>query len=294
MVQLFANALSDAGLYVLLAIGFGLILTGTRIFHIAHGATITVGGYACYTISVSAGLPVYVGAAGSVLAGMLLGLVINRVVYMPLVRGRRGGPASSFVLIVSSLGAYLVISHGISLIYGTDTKVLRPGPDWTVRLAGVRVTVIQLCNMLIATATLVGLWFVLIRTRLGRLIRALADDPELVAVLGYDVAGLRAVIFGLASGLAGLAGAFTALDSGLEPASGFAAVLVAAVCCILGGVGRLLAPALGALILGVLTNLVAWYIGANWQNAAIFLLLMMTLLVRPQGILARRRRLEEQ
>jgi branched-chain amino acid transport system permease protein len=84
-----------------------------------------------------------------------------------------------------------------------------------------------------------------------------------------------------------------ALASGTDPNAGFPIVLTATVACIIGGIGRFLAPALGALILGLLESLTIWYLSAKWSNAAIFLLLIVFILLRPEGIMATRRRLTE-
>jgi len=135
--------------------------------------------------------------------------------------------------------------------------------------------------------------FILRTTKLGRLIRALSDNPILVTVLGADVRRLRIWIFGLGSLLAGVASCLTALDVGMDPHIGMSAFLMAAVSMIVGGIGNFEGAALGAFLLGIVQSLLVWKISARWTEALAFLILVLFLLFRPEGLVGKRRRLEE-
>jgi branched-chain amino acid transport system permease protein len=130
-------------------------------------------------------------------------------------------------------------------------------------------------------------------TSLGKVSRSVADDAVLASVLGVDVGRVRYVALGLGSLLAAIGAILVALDIGLDPQIGFSVVLVAAVSCIIGGLHRLLAPALGGFLLGITQGIVGWRISAKWESAVTFAILIVFLLFRPQGLLGLQRRIAE-
>jgi branched-chain amino acid transport system permease protein len=130
-------------------------------------------------------------------------------------------------------------------------------------------------------------------TKWGRLIQALADNPQLVSVIGMDVRKIRLLIFALGSVLAGFAACLVALDVGMDPRLGMNILLIAAVAVIIGGVKVFEGALVGAFLVGILQSLVIWQVSAKWEHAVTFVLLIVFLLTRPEGILGERRRLEE-
>jgi branched-subunit amino acid ABC-type transport system permease component len=131
------------------------------------------------------------------------------------------------------------------------------------------------------------------KTRLGRMVRAVRDNPELVAAMGFNPRRVRWLIFSLGSGFAAVAAVLTSLDLGLNPHVGMNALLTAAVAVILGGIGRFRGAAVGALILGVLHSVVIWWVSAKWVDAVAFVALIGFLIYRTEGVFARSRRVEE-
>ena len=154
-------------------------------------------------------------------------------------------------------------------------------------------TQVQLAQVLVALTVIGSYWFFLSRSSLGKLCRAVADDSTLASVLGVKVNRTRFVAFAIGSGLAAVGAVLVALDVGVDPNVGFPAVLVAAVACIIGGLRRFIAPALGGLLLGLIQSLVVWRTSAKWESAVTFAILIVFLLFRPQGLLQTERRTEE-
>jgi branched-chain amino acid transport system permease protein len=294
MVQFIANGICNAAVYSLVAIGFGLIFYATKTFHIAHGGIYTFAGFICYAVLIPLGWPLSLAIIIGIVAGTVLGLLIEVAVYYPLVNPRKNRNASPAILMISSLGAYIIVVNIIAIWAGNDTKVLRPGVEMTINLWGAILTQVQVAQILIATIGIISLATVLRFTHLGRTIRALADDAELISTLGYNIRALRLAVFAVGSSFAGVGSILTALDVGIDPQVGFHAVLVAAVATIIGGFGRLLAPAFGALILGLLQSIVIWQTSQKWSSAVVFAVLVLVLLFRPQGLLASKKRLEEE
>lgn len=273
----------------MLALGFGFIYYSTGIFHVALGAAYALAAYTVYALYAVAGVGLIVSIAGGLAAAAILGVICDSVVYGPLLR--KG--ASPTVVLISSLGVYLAVVNGIALVAGTDPKVLRPTVERSHRLGPVIVSDVQLAEALVGAVGMAAHLLLLNRTSFGLRCRALADDPDLLSVLGVDQDRLRRWIFAWGSTLAAIGAVMIALDVGIDPEAGMPAVIAASVACIVGGRGRFLAPAVGALVLAVLQALVVWRTSARWQSAVTFVLLIGFLLIRPRGLFGRTERLEE-
>lgn len=287
--QLLANGLISGALYAILAVSFAFIYNTTRILHIAHGAVYVAGAYVCYFFVREVGLSIWSAVGLAVGASVLLGAIMELLIYAPL--SRRGG--STLVALLSSLGLYVALVNTIALVFGNETKVIRPGADQTYDLGALTFTRIQLAHVLIAAVLLPGLLLLVRHATCGKLIRAVRDDATLASVLGINVRAVRVGVFCLGSGLAGLAGVLASLDVGMDPHVGMPALLAAAVGMIVGGVGTFEGPVLGGLLLGLLHSLAVWVLSAQWTDALTFMVLILVLLFRPYGIMGRRMRVEE-
>ena len=289
VLQLLANGIVTGCVYALITLGLALVYNTTRIFHIAHGIVYTFSAYMFYTFARGLELNLFLSFLLGVISAVILGAAIEALLYWPFFR--RG--ASLMVVFISSLGVYIFLVNFIAMLYGNETKVLSPGVEKTFHIGSVILTRIQIFEI-VAFVLLFPLFVLILRTtKLGRLIRALSDNPILVTVLGADVRRLRIWIFGLGSLLAGVASCLTALDVGMDPHIGMSAFLMAAVSMIVGGIGNFEGAALGAFLLGIVQSLLVWKISARWTEALAFLILVLFLLFRPEGLVGKRRRLEE-
>lgn len=286
MLQFVANGLCKGAVYALVATGFGLIYTTTGVFHIAHGAVYTIAAYVLYFAFSLLKLPLMLSIGLALTSAAVLGVLIELVVYRPLDRKQTSG----VVLMISSLGVYIVLINLIAMFMGNETKILRPGIETTMTLGGVILTRIQAIQLVISAIVIGMYWLFLSRHSIGKLCRAVADDSTLASVLGVRVEGTRLVAFAVGSVLAAVGAVLVALDVGMEPHVGFPAVLVAAVAWIIGGLKRFIAPALGGLLLGVIQSLIVWQTSAKWESAVTFAILIVFLLFRPQGLLQVNRR----
>ncbi|MDA0989848.1 MAG: branched-chain amino acid ABC transporter permease [Verrucomicrobia bacterium] len=289
MEQFLANGLCKGALYALVAMGFGLIYTTSGVFHLAHGAVYSLAAYALYCCLILAQVPLPYAIAATLIAAIACGLAIETIVYRPL--AQRG--ATGAVLLISSLGVYIIIVNLLAMFLGNETRILRSGVERTVMLGDAILTRVQLAQLIVAILTVTSYWMFLRRSSLGRICRAVADDPVLASVIGIKVEATRLLVFGIGSFLAAVAAILAALDLGIDPHIGFPVVLLAAVACIIGGLHRFIAPALGGVLLGVTQSLVVWKTSAKWESAVTFALLICFLLFRPQGLLGMRVRLEE-
>ena len=252
--QLLVNGLAAGCASALVALGFGLVYNTTRIFHLAHGATYVVAAYSFYSGIVVWQLPLAAAASLTIITASGFGILTDVILYRPL--DRRG--ASPLVQLLSSLGLYIVTVNLVALIYGNQTKVLSTVIHQPLHLGAVIISQVQLAAVLVFVVLFGALAVALRRSSWGRRLRAMRDDPELVAATGIDPMAIRTVVFGAGSALAAAAAILLGLDVGVDPHVGLTAVLNAAVAVIIGGVGRFEGAALGALLLGLLQGLVVW------------------------------------
>jgi branched-chain amino acid transport system permease protein len=287
--QLLTNGLVAGCLYALIALGFGLIYNTTRIFHLAHGAVYVLAAYLFYGSFALWQLPLGVAIVFAIAAAIVFGILIEKAVYGPL--ERKG--VSLRIHLLSSLGIYIVVVNVIALSWGNETKVPVPGVQRTFAVGGVILTEAQVATVIVFLLIFGCMAIALRWSSWGRWLRAMRDDPELVSAMGVNPARMRRIVFGVGSGLAGAAAVLLGLDVGINPHIGLMAVLYGAVAVIIGGIGVFEGAALGALLLGVLRSLAIWQGSSRWQEAAIFLVLVLFLLFRPEGLLGHRRRVEE-
>ncbi|MFZ5926307.1 MAG: branched-chain amino acid ABC transporter permease [Acidobacteriota bacterium] len=290
LFQLLVNGVINGCLYALVAVSYALIYNTTRVFHIAHGAAYTVGAYLCFYFLIRRGWPLWAAMVAAILLCALLGALMEWLLYAPLFRRR----SSLLVAFLSSLGFYTAAVNIVALAFGNETQVLRSGVAETITLGAVIVTKIQVAQALTAGMLLAALLLALHRSRWGRMIRAVRDNPVLASVMGINLFAVRTAVFAVGSSLAALAAILSALDVGMDPHIGMPALLTAAVALIIGGVGTFHGPVLGGLVLGLVQSLVVWQFSARWTDAVTFAVLILFLVFRPSGMLSRRQRLEEQ
>ena len=281
LIQVFTTGLGLAGYYALVAVGFALIFATLRIFHIAHGTVFIIGGYVFFALHRLMGLNVFLSAVAGVGCASLAGLAIDRIVYAPVLR--RGG--GMFSVFIASLGAALIVEAGFLAWSKGVVSVARADMLDVVIVDNVAVRMLDVGILALAAAAFTALYFWLHRTTTGLEVRALTDNADLATVVGVDVKRTRNLIFLVASLLAGLAGVLTAYDTGIVPSTGFQMLFIGVVAVILGGVRQvLLGTLVGALCLGFLTAFAGFFF-PEWIISVTFLIMIVLIVVRPQGIL---------
>lgn len=285
VLQLIVNGLVAGGLYALVAVGFGLIYSTARFFNFAHGTTFAWAAYAAFALGSMANLPMGVALVGGAVFGTLLGIGTESWVYRPMRRRNSSG----LVLLIVSLGLYTVLQNVISLIFGDSVKSLRTGAIAEgVTLGPATITPVQVYIVATAVVLICAVSGMLAWTRSGKAIRAIASDMDLALVSGIDAERTVLLAFAVGSALAAVAGVLAGLDVGMVPTMGAEALMMGIVASLVGGVGSAPGAALGGLLLGEVQQLGIWHIGSEWQGAVAFALLLLFLLLRPQGIMGRR------
>lgn len=282
-IQLLLNGLVAGASYGLMAVSFALIYNTTHFFHFAHGAIYTLAAYITYSLlNEHIGTPIAV--LGAVLAVASIGAMMELTIYRPL-RNRR---ADSIVLLLASLGLLISLQNLISLIYGNATKPLQNAlTQEGINVFGARITTIQLTILFVSLALYLTVSLILSYTRSGMILRAVANNQELARIVGVNERRTILLAFFIGSALSGAAAILTAHDSGISPTMGFNALLYGVVAMIIGGIGNISGSFLGGLIIGLIQQSGAWFVSSKWQDAIVFLILIVFLLFRPQGLLGK-------
>jgi branched-chain amino acid transport system permease protein len=286
-MQILLNGLISGCAIALLAVAFQLVYLPTRVFFIGLAGLYSIAPYCALALR-TAGTAWWVGAVAAIAATGLLAVACEWLNHAPLTRKN----ASPAVHLISSLGIYIVAVQVIAIVWGSDTKTLRPGVDSTVRVFGAVLTQSQLLTAAVAALALILLAIGLRAADVGIRLRALADNPTLFALFGYNVSAYRLVAFAFAGIFAGAASLLTAYDIGFDPYTGLHAVLLAVVAVIVGGRHTFLGPAIGGLLLGLVRAQTIWHLSARWQEAVTFAFLAAFLLLRPHGVFKRASRVE--
>ena len=280
MIQFIINGLITGLLYSLLAIGFALVYNTTRIFHIAAAALYVVSAYAFYVFAVALELPLVLAVVLATIFTMLISLVIEKTVYQPLKKRK----ASLNVILIASIGLMTILVNLVAMIFGNETKVIDNSIQPTFSFADIIITTPQMYQLVVGAVVIVIFLLFLSWSRFGLKLRALSTDDNLFATMGYSVGRTRSVVFLLSGFFISLASCLTAYDVGFDPHMGMNVLINAMVAMIIGGVGRFGTCVLGGLVLGVMQSLVVYQFASNWQNAITFVILLVLLFLRPQGI----------
>jgi len=199
--------------------------------------------------------------------------------------------SSSIVLLLASLGIYIVLQNLISLFFGDDTKSIR---TWEVKegieIAGAYVTPIQIVIIVTSIALVILVSGYLSLAKTGKAMRAVASDSELSNLSGIKSDRIILISFAIGSALAGIAGILVALDVDMTPTMGMNMLLMGVVAMIIGGVGSIWGIVLGSLLLATAQNLAVWYISSQWMDAVAFGILLLFLLFKPEGFMGKKAR----
>lgn len=278
--QFIINGLITGILYSLLAIGFAMVYNTTRIFHIAAAGIYVFAAYMFWFFVAKTGLPVITAAVIAIVLTMLLSLLSEMVVYRPL----KNRKASLNVAMIASIGLMTVIINTIAMCFGNETKVIENAILQPLTLGDIIITTPQKYQALIGIVAIIVFMAILKWTNWGLRLKALSADETLFETLGFDTKATRVMVFLASGAFIAIASCLTVYDVGLDPNMGMSVLISAVVAMIIGGVGKFSTCILGGLTLGVLQSLTVYQFASNWQNAVTFLVLLILLFLRPQGI----------
>jgi branched-chain amino acid transport system permease protein len=280
--QILLNGIISGSIYILIALGFAIVYRTVKFFHFAHGAVYAVGAYIGYALMVHGGIPSVVSFLAAALGSGAVGVCTDRIVYWPL-RKRR---APDMVFLIASFGVFVFIQNLLQLVFGAQTLSIRMG---VVKVGhqffNAVITDAQILILVVSGLLSVGLWVFVRQAKLGKAMRAVADDRLGASVAGIDPEQVVLAAFAIGSVLAGAAGVLVAYETNIEPTMGMNAILKGIIASIVGGIGSIPGAVLGGLFLGLAENIGIWKISAGWKDSIAFAILIVFLLIRPGGIM---------
>jgi len=288
--QLFVNGLIAGAIYALVASGFSLIYSICKFIHFAHGATIAFSAYFLYFLFSGLGLNFWLAIIFSIIFASFLGWLINEVVYKKL----RKRKASNVILLIASFALLIFFESLILMLFGADVKIIgyikiAKGID----LLGAIVTPLQIIIIMAAIFLFVLLFLFMKKTKIGKAMRAVADNKDVAEIVGISTEKIYSYCFIIGSAIAGIAAILVGLEQNLEPMMGTNLMIKGFAGAVIGGIGSVPGAILGSFLLGFAENFGIWFLPSGYKDAIAFLILFIFLLLRPQGILGIRKGIQK-
>ena len=278
--QLILNGIIAGAIYALVATGFSLIYSVTKFMHLAHGAVLALGAYLLYTFAVASGLNFWLSIILTLICSCIAGVAIDWLVYRQL----RKRKASGAVLLIASIAVLIFINSLILAVWGADVKTV-PTRNPVFDALGARVTLIQIDIIIVSALLLLGLWWLMKKTKLGKAMRAVADNKDVAQTVGINPERIYTYTFMIGSFLAGIAGVLIGIEQNLYPQMGLSLVIKGFTGAVIGSLASVPGSVLGSLILGLVENIGIWWLPSGYKDAIAFILLFIFLLFKPSGLL---------
>ena len=282
LAQILVNGILLGGLYAVMAIGLALVWGVLNIVNLAHGAFIMLGAYASWYLYTDAHIDPFLGLPITAIGMFALGYLLQRGLLNLVVR------APMFNTLLITFGLEVVITYLAQIAFSADFRTINPsyaGNSW--QLGPVTLPVARSAAFLVAIVLTLGMWLFLLHSRLGRAIRATAQNLVAARLYGVEPRHLYAMTFGLGIALAAAAGGLYGTVSQINPYIGASLTAKSFAISIIGGLDNPLGVIVGGLFLGVVESLTALYIGPTFADVASFGILLLVLIVRPSGLLGR-------
>lgn len=282
LLQVLVNGILQGGLYAIVALGLALVWGVLNIVNLSHGAFIMLGAYISWYSFQWLHLDPFLGLPLTAVLMFIVGYAIQRGILNLIVR------SPMFNTLLITFGLEVVITYLAQLAFSADFRTINPSySGHNITMLGVTIPLVRLAACAMAIVLTLAMWYFLLHTRLGRAIRATAQNLSAARLYGVEPRHLYAVTFGLGLALAGAAGGLYGTVSQINPYIGATLTAKSFAIAIIGGLDTPLGVIAGGLILGLIEALTALYIGPTFADVASFGVLVLVLIVRPTGLLGR-------
>lgn len=288
VVERIFNGLNFGLLLALVAIGLSLVFGTTGLSNFAHAELVTFGALMALLFGVTLALPLWIAMPIALVMSAGFGWLNDSALWKPL---RKKGVGLIPMMIVS-IGLSLAVRYVYQFFIGGDTQQLPGATDTTLSIGAFGLSWVDVGSMAISVIVLLAVGYFLLRTRIGKATRAVSDNPSLAAASGIDVDRVIRIVWVLAGALAGLGGILWAyFRPGVSWDMGFQILLLTFAAVTLGGLGTAFGALVGSLIVGLLVELSTLIIPSDMKYVGALVILILVLLLRPQGILGRKERI---
>jgi branched-subunit amino acid ABC-type transport system permease component len=282
-VQIIATGLTLGAMYALAAMGLSLVWGALGMLNMAHGALMTVGAYLCFWAIAQLGLSLPLGLIVALVGGAAMGAAIYLVATRFLIRR----PQFENTVMIATFGIGIAIENGILSLFGAypTSQPLAVGGDFVI--AGVHIPYQNLLILCVAVILMVVVAAVLDKTRMGRAIRATAQNREAAQLMGVAIGRVYIQVLAIAGALASAAGVLISSQATLSPSMGGDPMLKAFIICVVAGLGNVRGAAAAAIVLGIVEAAAQYLFGVRFGFATLLAIVIVALIWRPYGIFGR-------
>ncbi len=282
-IQSLLSGILTGGVYALAGIGMSLVFGVMNISNFAHGDLMMLGMYLAYFAFTLLHIDPYLSLLLIIPTAFLFGFIIEKVFIHRIIHH----PHQNQILLTIGLG--LIMSNTALLAFTSDPKILTTSySSSAVNIGGISLSVPLLLSFAI-TAGITGILFLFLsKTTTGLALWATSQNREAAQLMGINVAKMSAIAFGLGTALAATAGALIAPVYYIHPLAGHTFLLKAFTICVLGGLGSVVGAGVGGIIIGIVESMSSTYLSSDWKDVVVFIIFLMVLLLRPQGLLGKK------
>ena len=283
-IDAFVKGISLGSVYAIIALGYTMVYGIAKMLNFAHGDVIMVGAYISYTVMYNLKMPVWMSIVAAVIFCTVLGITIEKIAYKPLRMGSRLAP------LLSAIGVSFILSNGAAWMFGTHSRKFNyPFDNSPISIGGVVITPHQIMVLVVAIVMMVALKIFVDKTKMGKAMRATSLDSETAKLMGVNADMIISLTFGIGSALAACGGMLIALDYKVYATMGTMVGLKAFVAAVVGGIGNITGAMLGGFLLGLLETFGVAILGIpqGFKDAIAFAVLILILLLKPEGLLGK-------
>ena len=283
------SGLSLGSVYALIALGYSMVYGIARMLNFAHGEIIMVGAYIAFFAATAFSQTSGVSTFMAIVLCMVLGVVIEFLAYRPLRQ------APSLAVLITAIGVSYFLENAAQILWGADSKFFPADfiKEGGLNLGGVSITWVSLITICVCIAIMLVLTLFINRTKTGRAMRAVAEDRGAATLMGINTDHIISLTFAIGSALAGVAAVLLASTyPSISPTMGSMPGIKAFTAAVLGGIGSIPGAFVGGLLLGVIENLSKAYISQQLSDAIVFAVLIVILLLKPNGLLGKKKRIK--
>ncbi len=285
MATIIFDGLSLGAIYALIALGYTMVYGIAKMLNFAHGDIIMVGAYAIFT-TLAAGGHISIAIAVSIVTCVIFGIVIEKVAYKPL----RG--ASPLAVLITAIGVSYLLQSVAQLVFGAKAQTVSMTSFGTIALGTAKLSVSSVITLVVGAIIMAGLTLFVKNTRTGRAMQAVSEDRGAAQLMGINVNRIIMITFAIGSALAACASIFYLMQiPSTEPTLGSMPGIKAFTAAVIGGIGSIPGAMIGGVLLGVIEKIcLSIPVLAPYTTAVEFSMLILILLVRPIGLLGKKRR----
>ena len=277
--QLITNGIIAGGIYALVALGYTMVYGTLKFINFAHGEIFMIGAYIAWLFNMLFGVNMIIAFLISIISCSILGFLIEKIAYKPL----RNSPR--LVPLITAIGVSIFLQSLALIFFGADIKTFRSGTiERGINVFGATITKLQIAIIITSLIMMLLLHLYVKYSKTGKAIRAVSDNPELASTIGINTDKVISTVFIIGSALAAIAGILIGMEQNLQPTMGIPVGVKAFTAAVVGGIGNIYGALLGGFLIGLIENIGIWFIPSGYKDAIAFLVLLIMLFFRPQGL----------